>query len=126
MVLHLFLIRNNDAILKVELWVKTSLISAKVVQELKDKLRRARGGLDESNYTKWGHEEIADWIVGLDHKYKQYEDALRVQLKAEDVKGHQFVHLDKGDFHRFGIIIMADKIEIMEHVKRLTSQKTIK
>ena len=75
--------------------------------------------IDESNYNNWSCDHIADWIVGLNADYKQYENTLRANLKKEQVDGSLLIELDKSDLHRFGIIALKHKVAICQQIKRL-------
>ena len=81
-----------------------------------------RDNIDESKYMEWSCDEIANWIISLNEKYGKFEDVLRAKLKEEMVNGAMLIELDKSDLHRFGVILMQHKLEIMQEIKRLTSQ----
>eukprot|EP01083_Nonionella_stella_P126425 382661_1 len=79
--------------------------------------------IDETNYTNWDAENVADWIINLDSKYEKYEETLRVKLNEEGVDGSLLPDLDKSDLHRFGITLLKDKNAILKQIKRVTDQK---
>ena len=93
------------------------------LKEMTDKYNKVcRDNIDESKYMEWGCDEIANWIISLNEKYGEFEDVLRAKLKEEMVNGAMLSELDKSDLHRFGVILMQHKLEIIKEIKRLTSQ----
>ena len=97
-------------------------MSFKVVQALKDELSRVNN--KEISYMEWDYQNITDWIVSLDIGYREFRYVLKAKLKEEDVRGDMLMELDKGDLHRFGVILMKDKLRILQHIKKLTAQQT--
>ena len=77
--------------------------------------------INERDYMHWNTDMIVDWIIGLDKEYERYKDVLRRNMQMEQVGGSLLCQLDKNDLHRLGVIILKHKIEIMGHIKRITS-----
>ena len=82
-----------------------------------------RMNINEEEFMKWESDTITDWIVGLEDNYKKYEEVLRKNLRADEVDGSTLPEVDKNDLRGFGINIMKDRIAIIKHIKRITSNK---
>ena len=63
--------------------------------------------------------------LNLDDEYKQYEDALRKQLKDQGIDGSLFDELERNDLLSFGIQNMKHRIAIHKQIKRLVSQRKL-
>lgn len=92
----------------------------RIITEKYNKLLR-KGDLDESKHLSWNSDLITDWIISLRDEYKAYEQALRINLKKECVDGSLLASLDKNDLHRFGIINLKHKMDVINHIKILTT-----
>ena len=65
--------------------------------------------LDVSNFLQWKHDEICQWIIGLDHgRLLKYEEKLRFSLDEEEVDGQILEIVDGGDLKRWGVTKLAD------------------
>merc|ERR1719474_1632676 len=69
------------------------------IQELRTEVKRLKlQNLDTTNYEEWGHEEVHQWMMGLDGgRLMKYGNALRDSLKAERVTGKDIAEIERTD-----------------------------
>eukprot|EP01084_Bolivina_argentea_P186622 321642_1 len=78
--------------------------------------------INEKEFMKWDCDTVCDWILSLNKEYEKYAPKLRENLKNEEVVGALLTELGKDDLHRFGIVLLKHKIDVMKHIKRIISQ----
>merc|ERR1719474_2006535 len=69
------------------------------IQELRTEVKRLKlQNLDTAKYEEWGHEEVHQWMMGLDGgRLIKYGNALRDNLKAEGVTGKVIAKADRAE-----------------------------
>merc|ERR1711879_117731 len=80
------------------------------LQELREEIKRLKlQSVDESNFMKWGPDEIAAWIINLNkERMGKYEQAIKVNLKKDNVRGSLLSEVDGGDLGYWGIDDFSD------------------
>ena len=75
----------------------------------------------QRNWRNWESEDVAEWILSLDEQYQVFEDALRENVKNQEVDGADLEGLDKTDLHLLGINSRKHKMAILGQIRRLTA-----
>ena len=93
------------------------------LQELRKEVKRLKlQHLDTTKYAEWGPEEIVSWILSLDGgRYMKYEEALRRNLKEEEVDGSMLDKVNSADLKGWGIVKFADKKHLEEQIGNLVA-----
>merc|ERR1712154_694620 len=80
------------------------------LQNLRDENKRLKlQCIDVSNFLQWKHDEICQWIIGLDNgRFMKYKEKLRISLEEEEVDGQILEIVDGGDLKRWGVTKLAD------------------
>eukprot|EP01083_Nonionella_stella_P178411 630144_1 len=81
--------------------------------------------INTENYLTWDSDTITDWIISLNEEYEAYEHQLRVKMEEEEVEGSLLSELDRNDLHRFGVILLKHKVQILKHIKALVKQNNL-
>jgi len=95
------------------------------VAALKAEIKRLKlQSLDTSKFEEWGHDEIAEWILGLgDGKLAQYADELRERLKEEQMEGSGLKDVDAGDLKLWGFTKFADRKYVQRQIEELVNNQ---
>merc|ERR1712228_1104446 len=74
---------------------------------------------DENEWEEWESDQICDWVLSIDAKYKKYEKAMRKNTKNEEIHGSILDALQEDDFERFGVSSAKHRKNIMIALKKL-------
>jgi len=74
---------------------------------------------DENEWEEWESDQICDWVLSIDAKYKKYEKAMRKNIKNEEIHGSILDALQDDDFERFGVSSAKHRKNIMIALKKL-------
>eukprot|EP01083_Nonionella_stella_P186203 681143_1 len=83
-----------------------------------------KANIDVKKHMHWDCDTIVDWIVSLNGEYEAYEETLRMKMKEEGMDGSLLSELDRNDLHRFGIVSLKHKVQILKHIKALRRHQT--
>ena len=97
-----------------------------IVRELKEEVKRLKlQCLDEDKFTEWNHDEIAEWIMGLDGgRFVKYEQVVRRTLKEEEVDGSTLGVVDGADLKRWGVTKFADFKYLQQQIDKLVARNS--
>ena len=77
-------------------------------------------------YLDWDHEDILQWIMGLENGlFVQYKDMLSVALKEDGINGHNLQQVDKGDIRGWGIKTFEHRQKLFVHIEFLTKKEGV-
>ena len=97
-----------------------------IVEELKEEVKALKMRcLDEDRYSEWDHDEIAEWIMGLDGgRFVKYEKVVRRTLKEEEVDGSTLGVVDGADLKRWGVTKFADFKYLQQQILKLVARNS--
>ena len=80
------------------------------IEELENEVEILKSqNLDVNNYETWKWQEILQWIMTLEnHKFKEYEQDLKINLSVEQPSGSDLNEVNEGDIRRWGITKFCD------------------
>ena len=84
-----------------------------------ENIKRVHNGFLLKNYRDWNGNDIVNWIINLNVKYKKYEHILSSNIIRENIRGKHLSMLNRNDLGRLGVSDFSDKYDIIEEIRIL-------
>eukprot|EP01083_Nonionella_stella_P184385 669220_1 len=78
-----------------------------------------QNGFVLKNYENWNANDVVNWIIHLNSKYRKYENILKSNMIKENIRGTHLEMLNRNDLSRLGINDFDDKYHIIQQIQAL-------
>lgn len=86
---------------------------------------RKQTELHQSEFTRWDSQSSVQWILSLERgRFRKYEDALRQNLKEENVRGIDLGAVTADDLKGWGVKGFGDRKALFDHIQSLIQRQT--